>query len=89
MNANHPSIQTFPVTSSQISAIGYDPATSTMAVRFPKKDGSTSLYHYANVSQKEFDTFREAESLGRHFGQVFKPNPQQYPYTKIDERPST
>lgn len=82
---SHQKIATSPVASSQIAEIGYDPGTSTMAVRFPKKDGSVSLYHYANVTQKEFDTFKGAESIGRHFGQVFKPNPDKYPFTRIDE----
>lgn len=77
------------VASSQIHSIGYDPETQTLAIRFTRgygeKRGPGSLYHYANVPQEAFDAFRNAESLGKHFGAHIKPHADKYPYTKIVE----
>lgn len=77
------------VESSQIESIGHDAETNTLAIRFkpyrssPDKPGA--LYHYANVDADTFAAFRDAESLGRHFGQHIKPFPEKYPYTKVAE----
>lgn len=77
------------VTSSQIHSIGYDPETQTLAIRFFRGYGRDqvpgSLYHYANVTAEDFAAFRDAESLGKHFGKNIKPFPDKYPYQKIDE----
>ncbi len=77
------------VDSSQIHSIGYDPETQTLAVRFTRGYGANrgpgSLYHYSNVAPADFEAFRDAESLGRHFGQHIKPNPDKFPYQKIVE----
>lgn len=77
------------VVSSQIHAIGYDPETQTLAVRFTRgygeKRGPGSLYHYANVTREDYDAFLAAESKGRHFGQHIKPFADKYPYQKIVE----
>lgn len=67
-----------PVTSSQIDAIGHDPETNTLAVRF--RGGST--YHYADVTAEQYDEFYRSESLGKHFGANFKNN-GSHPYTKV------
>ena len=77
------------VVSSQIHAIGYDPETQNLAVRFTRgygeKRGPGSLYHYANVTQEDYDAFLAAESKGKHFGQHIKPFADKYPYQKIVE----
>ena len=77
------------VDSTQIHSIGYDPETQTLAVRFTRgygeKRGPGSLYHYANVTQEDYDAFLAAESKGRHFGATFKAHPEKFPYTKIVE----
>lgn len=51
-----------PVTSTQISQVGYDPATQTLAVQFAK---GNSVYHYAGVSQGTFEDLLAAKSPGR------------------------
>ncbi len=68
------------VTSSQITEIGHDPATETMAVRF--KHGGT-LYHYAGVSAEKFKAFKESESMGSYLGKHIK---GQHDFTKIIEK---
>ncbi|GAB3388292.1 KTSC domain-containing protein [Lysobacter fragariae] len=74
------------VESSQIAAIGHDPETQTLAIRFKNWKGqATSLYHYQNVSVAEFEALREAQSIGRHFGQHIKPFADRFPYQKIVE----
>jgi len=58
-----PHINLSPVSSSNIKAIGYDPDTNTLAVEF----NSSGVYHYQGVSQKDFDDFKVAKSIGSHF----------------------
>lgn len=75
------------VKSSQIHSIGHDPETNTLAIRFYRGYGREqrpgSLYHYANVDAAAFAAFRDAESLGRHFGQHIKPCADKFPYIKV------
>lgn len=52
-----------PVESSNIEAVGHDPATNTLSVRF--RGGNT--YHYPNFTAAQFETFLKAESAGKHF----------------------
>jgi KTSC domain len=66
------------VKSSQIEAIGYDDATSTLAIRF--KCGS--VYHYNYVPQNLFDELSSAESVGSFFGKHIKPHADLYPFKK-------
>lgn len=75
------------VLSSQISAIGHDEKTNTLAIQFaPKKDGTTgSVYHYSNFTADDFAAFKAAESIGSHFGKFIKPNAEKYPFVKIPE----
>jgi len=72
-----------PCKSSQIHAHGFDPATGTLALQFKSKKGPGSVYHYQNFTQEKYDAFRNAESLGRHFGQHIKDN-TDFPYRKIE-----
>lgn len=75
-----------PVESSQIAAIGHDAETNTLAVRFKNWKGvPTSLYHYQNFTAEDFEAFKSAESLGKHFGGQIKPFADKYPYTKIED----
>lgn len=75
-----------PVTSSQIAAIGHDPETNTLAIRFKNYKGEPStLYHYANVDAEAFKAFSEAPSIGSHFIHEIKPKPLEFPFVKIDE----
>ena len=77
------------VDSSQINAIGYDPETQTLAVQFKGWKGELgATYHYAQVTAQDFEAFKNAESLGRHFGRYIKPFPEKFPYTKVADKPS-
>lgn len=82
-------IELKPVTSSQIHSIGYDADTQTLAVRFKSRDGApTSLYHYAEFTQANFDAFQAAESIGSHFYKNIKPHPDRFPYVCIEKMPA-
>jgi len=58
------------VDSNQVAAIGYDAASSTLAVTFTRGPGH--VYHYANVSAELYQQFLDAESIGSFFGQHIK-----------------
>ncbi len=83
-------IQLFDVDSSQIHSIGHDAATNTLAIRFYRGYGDNkvpaAVYHYANFSAEEFLAFKDADSLGKHFGAYIKPFPEKYPYHKVAEQ---
>jgi hypothetical protein len=77
------------VESSQINAVGYDPETLTLAVQFKGWKGELgATYHYANVTAEDFEAFKSADSLGRHFTRHIKPFPEKFPYTKVADKPS-
>lgn len=74
------------VESSQIHAIGHDPNTNTLAIRFKRFNGEpSSLYHYANFTAEQFESFRNAESIGKHFGAHIKNAVEAHPYTQIED----
>lgn len=54
--------------SSNITAVGYDTLSHTLAVCF--RDGL--IYYHAEVPQVEYDSFMEAESLGAHYRKVIR-----------------
>lgn len=62
-----------PVQSNQVGAIGYDPATSTLAVSFAR--GAGAIYHYPDVSPELYAEFMAAESKGTFFGKRVKALP--------------
>lgn len=68
------------VSSSQISEIGHDPASNTLAVR--SKHGGT-LYHYKGVSAEKFEQFKTSESIGSFLGKNIKGH---HDFTKIIEK---
>jgi len=74
------------VKSSQVSAIGYEPETKKLRVRF-KSFGQKSepTYEYSSVSQGDYDAIRNAESVGREINQRLKKNPSAFPYRKLSE----
>lgn len=62
-----------PVKSSQVSHIGYDEATKTLAVTFTR--GTGAIYHYPDVSKETYVAFNKAESIGSFFGKHIKSLP--------------
>lgn len=64
-----------PVTSSNIEAIGFDPETKTMSIRF--KGGNT--YHYTDVEKDAHQALVGAASVGGHFHEHVK---NKYKFTK-------
>lgn len=68
------------VKSSQIKSIGHDQTTNKMEIEF----AGGAIYQYSNVDKEEFDTFLNAESIGKHFGATFK-NDMRYPFEKVRE----
>ncbi|MRW82947.1 KTSC domain-containing protein [Pseudoduganella sp. FT26W] len=77
------SIPLMKVTSSQIAAIGHNPATETLAIQFFHKGAPGNVYHYHNFSAAEYTAFAGAESIGRHFKQHIKPHAQKHPYQNM------
>lgn len=65
------------VSSSSLRALGYDPEQQVLEVEF----SSGALYRYEKVPPAAVQALLEADSLGRHFNQVFKP--QHYRYQRI------
>lgn len=82
-----PAIDMIPVQSSQLEAIGHDPETNTLAIRFPAKErylpAPGSLYHYDNFTADDFAAFMAAESKGSYFIRTIKANPAKWPYRKV------
>ncbi|UUC82299.1 KTSC domain-containing protein [Stutzerimonas stutzeri] len=64
--------------SSSLRSLGYDPEQQILEVEF----SSGALYRYETVPPEVVQALLEADSLGRHFNQVFKP--QHYRYRRID-----
>ncbi len=64
--------------SSSLRSLGYDPEQQILEVEF----SSGALYRYEAVPPELVQALLEADSLGRHFNQVFKP--QHYRYRRID-----
>jgi len=64
--------------SSSLRSLGYDPEQQILEVEF----SSGALYRYEAVPPEVVQALLEADSLGRHFNQVFKP--QHYRYWRID-----
>lgn len=57
-----------PVSSSTVSAVGYDEESNTLGVRF--QNGSE--YHYFGVPRDVFDGIQSASSVGRYLDQAIK-----------------
>lgn len=56
-----------PVKSSQLHAVGYDPATRTMRVQFKEGTAPGPQYDYANVPPELHAELATAASPGTHF----------------------
>ncbi|MGJ7553062.1 KTSC domain-containing protein [Variovorax sp. RB3P1] len=62
-----------PVKSSQLSSIGYDAASKTLAATFARGPGA--VYQYPNVDAKVYADLMAADSIGSFFGKHIKPLP--------------
>ncbi len=72
-------MQLIPVESSTVAAIGYDPATRTMEVRFH----SGAAYRYQEVSAEDHSNLMGADSIGRHLTMKIAHYPESYPCVKL------
>lgn len=72
------------VESSQIAAIGHNPDTNTLAIKFPpNRAGVSSVYHYENFTADQFREFSNAASKGSYFGKFIKRCTDQFPYENV------
>lgn len=65
-----------PVASSQVKAIGHDPATNTLRVEY----ASGGVYDYAGVDAEKHRALMAAPSIGSHLHKQIKPN---HKFTKL------
>ena len=65
-----------PVSSSNISAIGYDSDSETLEVEFT----NGSVYSYSNVPPGEYEAFMNADSQGKYLHANIK---GRYPYVRL------
>lgn len=84
-----PDIALTPVASSQIDAIGHDPETNTLAIRFPvNRFGEKAVYHYSNFTAEDFAAFQAADSKGSWFGQHIKSDKLRFPFQRVRAEPA-
>ena len=65
------------VTSRSLRSLGYEPDEQALEVEFH----NGSIYRYEQVPPNVVQALLEADSLGRYFNQVFKP--QHYSYRRL------
>lgn len=65
-----------PVSSSNISAIGYDPDSGVLEVEFT----NGAVYSYSGVPLGEYEGFMSADSKGKYLHSNIK---GRYPYAKL------
>jgi hypothetical protein len=80
-------IALMPVSSSEIAKIGHDARTNTLAIEFnprtERKETQGPVYHYGNVDEAFFASFKSAESKGKFFHLNIKPHSDEFPYVKV------
>lgn len=64
------------VSSSNLSSVGYDPATKVLEIEF----NSGGIYQYYSVPSATYNALMQASSKGKYFHQHIK---GQYPEKKI------
>lgn len=70
-----------PVQSSSLAAVGHDPATNTLAVRFT----NGSVYHYADVPAAEAEALLASPSVGAYFAKKIRPAYRGTPIAAEDQ----
>ena len=80
-----------PIQSSRLAEVGHDPATNTLAVRFPPRESDPDepgpVYHYPNFTADDHGAFLAAESQGVWFGHNVLQNAVKHPPTRMWETP--
>lgn len=69
-------MERYPVVSSNLMSVGYDPTTETLEVEF----SSGSIYQYANVPQSMYEQLMQADSKGGFLNFHVKDN---YPVSRV------
>lgn len=77
-------------------SVGYDPATRTLQVEFPRrvKDNARAVYDYHDVPPERFQELMQGKpenpesepSIGSYFLRMIRPN---YKFTRIEEKDET
>jgi hypothetical protein len=70
-------IEMYPVSSSNVSEVGYDTQNEIVLVRFL----NNTLYAYKGVSETIFEELKIAASIGSYLNKNFK---NVYPYERIE-----
>jgi len=76
------------VDAKQFDAVGFDPSTSTLGVKFKARGGGKvppSEYHYSNVDEMTHDALMGSNDKDEYFNKFIKAEPTLYPYQKIVE----
>jgi hypothetical protein len=73
-----------PVKSSNVQAVGYDPASRTMRVQF-----NSGTYDYADVAPEKHADLMAADSLGKHLHAHFKGQHETTPVHAVEETAET
>lgn len=63
-------IRRWPVSSSAVRSVGYDPFTSTLEVEW----SSGAVYRYLDVSQPAVEAMMRSDSIGAYLNEEIKPN---------------
>ena len=75
-----------PVKSSLLRSVGYHAATETLELEFNGKEGAPAkIYSYTPFTQAQWELFRSAESIGRHFLLHIKPD-KKLVYKRVEEK---
>lgn len=69
-------MERIPVSSSNISSIGYDADSQTLEIEF----NNGGVYQYSGVSQDVYDEMMSADSKGKYFHANIK---NTYPFSKL------
>jgi hypothetical protein len=75
-------MQLTPVSSTNLHAVGYDPATSQLWVQF--KNGI--VYQYDRVPPETYADMMSGD-CGRYFAEIIKPQRYTMPFTKLGPMP--
>ena len=76
------------VEAKQFDAVGFEPSTSTLGIKFKARGGGkvpASEYVYSNVEEQVYDALMGSNDKDEFFNKHIKANPTDYPYLKIVE----